>query len=117
MAGEQTFPLTMRPTQGGAKNTAAKTLVAEFGDGFIQRAGDGINAIRDSFGLTWVNLSQVQLTEATDFLKARAGHEAFLWTPLRESVPRKFICPKWSTPFGEGTRDTLAATFEEVFDL
>jgi len=117
MAGEPTFPLTIGPTIGAGRDTKPRVLVAEFGDGFIQRAGDGVNALSDEFSLTWVNLTQAEVTSANQFLRDRAGHEAFLWTPPREVSPRKFICPSWNVTFEDGQLDGLRATFKEVHDL
>lgn len=121
MAGEPSFPTTNSvdaPSVGSSKKRTPRILVAAFGDGFSQRAGDGVNPSSRSYSLTWTNMTTADADLIDDFLDARQGFEAFLWTPPRESADRKLVCKEWSRTYGDGLgSDSLTATFVEVHDL
>lgn len=87
--------------------------VARFGDGYEQRAAAGIRSVQRSFAVRLsADIDTVKMAEA--FLRARAGVEAFDWTPL-DLQPGKFVCRKWSVRYGAGFAADLDATFEEVW--
>jgi phage-related protein len=102
---------------GSSVETEFRVKLAEFGDGYIQRSGDGINSVRDTYTVSVENLRKEEADPVVAFLKARRGWEAFLWTPPRETVPRKWICKdKVKRTHVGGTVDTLSYTLIEVFD-
>lgn len=99
-----------------SKKTDAHILEAKLGDGYSQRAADGINAIRDEWGLEWV-VNNTDADTLTDFFEARGGHESFDWTPSGESVSKKWTCKSWSkNPIGIDTW-SISATLKQEFDL
>ena len=91
--------------------------MADFGDGYTQRGGDGLNPVQDTFSLIWNGLKIAQADEIDAFLKARKGYESFDWIPPREVSTRKFICQEWSRQYITPDIDSISATFIEVFDL
>lgn len=112
-----TMPGVVTISPGSAIETEFKVKIAEFGDGYIQRSGDGINSVRDTYTVAIENLTQAEADAIVSFLKARRGYEAFLWTAPRESTARQWICKdKIKRTHVGGTTDTLSLTFIEVFD-
>ncbi|MGI0119683.1 phage tail protein [Zooshikella sp. RANM57] len=103
---------------GSSASTEFRVLEANFGDGYTQRAADGINNIRDTWSVTWENRDTADIFTLVKFLKARGGFQAFYWTPPGEVEPRKWICKAFDgpTPAGPDTY-TLEASFKEVFEL
>ena len=105
-----------------SKKTNARVLEAPFGDGYRQRAGDGINAIVDEWSLGWI-VGSTDADTLTDFFEARGGYESFDWTPSGESVSKKWSCKTWSkTPaVAKDSSDeevwNISATFRQEFDL
>jgi phage-related protein len=92
-----------------------KILKAEFGDGYTQEGGDGMNNVRDVVRLKWNTLTAVQADEIESFLKARRGYERF-WYQLSDSpAPVKWACPEWSR--SRGTPNAISATFNQKFDI
>lgn len=112
-----TLTTTVSPSTDSSKDTEVKILKAQFGDGYSQRSADGLNAKRRKYNFIWKGLTQTQSDDLEAFLVARAGAEAFYFTPPNESTPILFTCEKWtqSTPAPGGL--TLSAAFEEQFDL
>ena len=68
--------------------------------------------------MTWVNRKVEEMDEMAAFLDRQQGHSAFLWTPPRQDVARKFICEEGYeySPESYG-QATLTATFREVHDV
>ncbi len=106
----------IKPDKKTPKNLQPKVLMANLGDGYKQRAADGINSMPEIWNLTWTNRLYADIDTLDDFFIARAGHESFDWTSLRDSESKKYICTKWRRSFNSQKRDTITATFEQVWD-
>jgi phage-related protein len=111
-----TFVPPRCPNQGSARQVTARTREAQFGDGYSQRAVDGLNSIGKLLSLEWPLLTQAQAQEIEDFFKAKGGATAFLYQPPKESAPLQWICKEWTRTSG-GPREALSANFIQVFDL
>lgn len=109
------FPLAIGPTQSASRSSATRVLRADFGDGYSQRAADGINSVRDTYTLSWEGLTRTDATTCDTFLRNRGGYEAFLWTPPGGSE-KKWVCSEWQVRHATATLEHLSATFVEVFD-
>jgi phage-related protein len=92
----QTFPITYGPDWQSPRKSATRVLKTEFGDGYGQRVGDGINTVRETWDLNWGSLTPDEATNADFFLRARGGYDAFLWTPPRATVAKKWTCESWT---------------------
>jgi len=112
-----TFPSTVTPVRATQPSVTARTLQAQFGDGYSQRAGDGINTIVDEWDVQWNALDQTNADEIIDFLEARGGYESFEWTPPGESVEKKYVCKQWNKSFPGASLTNISAKFQQVFDL
>ena len=101
------------PVVGGERmEMSPRVRVAKFGDGYEQRAPDGINTLLRKWGVR-LAADEATVKAADDFLRARAGVEAFDWTAL-DHRPGKWVCRAWSVSYGPGGGAELTATFEEV---
>ncbi|MEN6621495.1 MAG: phage tail protein [Smithella sp.] len=112
-----TFEPPLKPTYGTTANLEPRILRAEFGDGYSQRAADGLNTNPIKVTLNFDALSVAQADQVFNFLQARAGWDSFYYTLPRETTPRLFICPKFSRQYVLPDTDAITAEFEEVFDL
>jgi phage-related protein len=105
------------PSYGSSGTTDFRVLEAPFGDGYSQRAADGLNSQRIFWSLTWENREDADVTTLYNFLADKLGYIAFLWTAPDESIERKWIARSMErTPIAAGY-STLQTEFEEVFDL
>jgi len=96
-----------------------RTLVAQFGDGYVQEAGDGINAMLRPWDLVFSNRSAATgvtptLKQINDFLTAHAGYVRFLWTqppPFDIEGAKTFVCKEWSWVYSGGLICGIRAKF------
>ncbi|RQR78364.1 MULTISPECIES: phage tail protein [unclassified Burkholderia] len=99
--------------QGFGGDTTLHVRKAEFGDGYTQRAADGLNNRSSTYNLRFVG-SAAKITAILAFLDAHAGAISFLWAPpLREQG--RFVCEKYSEPVKDGKSYTITAQFEQTF--
>ena len=111
------LPTTVKPTLSTNKEVKTRILEANFGDGYSQRAGDGINTIKGKWNPEWTALNQVNFDELNDFFEERNGRKNFNWTPPGESTSKKFICKSWNVSHIGASKFRLACEFQQVFDL
>ena len=95
-------------------NTRYRTLSAQFGDGYKQSVGDGVNNEINSWPLTFKGLEH-EIIPIRDFLREHQGFKPFYWKPPLESEAFLFEVPEFSlVPLG-GRAYTLTATFVQRF--
>lgn len=112
-----TLPSTIEPTiEGTQKSVEPRVLINNFGDGYRQRAADGINNVRQTWTVEFIgSTTNIDIYDA--FFEARKGYDAFDWTPPHESTARKFTCSKWQRIYVGPSTDRIIAQFTEEFDL
>lgn len=100
-------------------DVAFRTLNADFGDGYSQGAGDGINTRKESWRISaaghWTDDSGMPVKAMSEFLDRQGGYKAFQWvTPMGQT--KLFKCKDGYSLTHEGAGNfKLAATFHEVF--
>ena len=111
------LPTTIQPTYIGTyKNFEARVLVTDFGDGYRQRVGDGINTIRRNYDIEWIG-SNTDIDELETHFEERAGYQSFTWTPPEESTERKWTCMTWSREHMADGISRITASFRQEYDL
>lgn len=90
-----------------------RVLAAQFGDGYVQTAADGINNRSESWPLEFVGAS-AQVSPIKAFLDRHAGHKAFLWTPPLGD-PGYYRAAKYGLVAMGGDMYSLSVTFDQVF--
>lgn len=76
MAAE-VFP--WRPRIESPVSESFKTFDAQFGDGYGQSTGDGINNAQEAWNLTFIGKSE-EIFEIRSFLRRHGGWKSFQWT-------------------------------------
>jgi phage-related protein len=105
---------TWLPMPGGVQTKRPRVITSQFGDGYQQRIGDGINTNPRSWSLRFTRLTaDIDAIEA--FLDARKGTESFVWVPPR-GLTGKWICAEWSSIEHTDKVQEIFATFNEVFE-
>lgn len=110
-----TFP-DIEANYGASKQAQPNVRVAQFGSGYSQRSTFGINQDKKVWQLTWQNRSAADANTIEDFLEARAGVEAFDWSPPDDTDTYKWICTSWTKTMPYSNLFNITATFEEVFE-
>lgn len=105
---------TWVPDYDATLNTKPRVRVIKFGDGYEQRQGEGINRQPRTYTLTFKR-PYAEIDAIAAFLYARGGLESFDYTHPRRQ-PGVFVCREWvRTSLARGV-DSMAATFEEVYE-
>ena len=106
---------TWVPDHDASEEDTPRVLLAQFGDGYEQRAADGINNITTAWDLQFTLRTRSEVTAMRDFLRARMGVEAFLWAPPGET-DKTFKCDKWRRVLRTDTDSSFTATFKRVYE-
>lgn len=79
-----TFP-SISPDLNNSPAREPKILRADFGDGYLQAAGDGINPHKDTWDLSFTSRPKADIQTIADFLDGLNGSQSFYWTPPGET--------------------------------
>ncbi len=107
---------TWTPEFGADGGYSPNVVVNKFGDGYEQRILAGMNSLPVSWNLQFANRESAEGLAIMAFLNAREGVESFEWTPPLETDPLVFVCRKWNKIPQKGSRLTIMATFDQVFE-
>lgn len=99
---------------GASNEVKPKVLKSQFGDGYEQRVGDGLNTLPRSWSLTFTDIES-EIDTIEDFLITQGGVASFDWTPPRGLVG-KWICDTWKRDISNPAYDSISTTFREVFE-
>jgi phage-related protein len=108
---------TYTPDFGAQVTKRPEVRSVKFSDGYEQRVSFGINTTAQVWDLRWAYRDDTEAGEIDAFFSARRGVDSFSWTPPGSPAPLKFICREWNRTLDENNLNTIAAKFEQVFDL
>ena len=106
---------TYIPDFGATKKLQPRVNAIAFGDGYEQRARNGLNTNPQVWSLSFSNRTDIEAEAIDAFLTARGGVESFDWTPYNESAG-KYVCKEWSKSLDGFNRNTVEATFIQIFE-
>lgn len=112
-----TFAPPVNPDWGYEQTNEPRILEVPFGDGYSQSAQDGINNNPETVPLTWTNTSKAEKSAIIDFLKARGGHESFLYTLPDDTVEKRYKCKQFTSMAVFFNVYNVSATFIQVYQL
>lgn len=105
---------------GGAGETKQETWENDFGDGYTQAGGTGINNEQEEWAVSWSGYLDGRparsLLPVRDFLKRHKGYKSFLWTPPG-GVQGRYRAKGYTTTPHSNAKGlyTIATTFKESF--
>lgn len=102
------------PDVGSKLKEKPNVTSAKFGDGYEQRASNGINTTAGTWSLTFTRQRSIGLAILT-FLRGCKGVESFNWTnPFNETGV--YVCRSWNPSPMKGGFIEITAEFEQVFE-
>ena len=91
-----------------------RVIGPEFGDGYTQRALDGLNHLDQTMEVLWEPITKAERDHVINFLRARQGVSAFTYTLDGET--RTFIAQRWSSVKKSANHYMVSANLKRVFD-
>ena len=111
-----TFP-NIAPDYGLTKQSQPAVRKVQFGDGYEQRLRFGLNQNPKTWNITWNNITNAEADTIEDFLNARAlDYASFTWTPPDSNTAYQWVCEQWDKKMNTFNRNTITATFRQVFE-
>lgn len=94
-----------------------KFYKTDFGNGYSQRAGMGLNGTLQKWNVEYIGLTSSEKDTLYDFFIERGGYQNFNWTDPVSDDTRKYICTSWNVTSHGNNRFKMNCMFEEVADL
>lgn len=117
---------TYMPDWGASLKMTPRVRTVAFGEGYEQRAADGINNNLQTWDITFSKRTDTEIEAILAFLTLAGGVSSFDWLPpsggyvlgdyLLEDylIGRRFICREWVRSFDAYSSSSIKATFIEV---
>ena len=105
-----TFPAFEPDQEGTSADVMFEMNEAQFGDGYEQASGVGINDTRRDWSVRF-KLGKSDADTIISFLEARKGITPFYWTPPRESSAKLFRVAKFKQSNLKGDQVVISCKF------
>lgn len=114
------LPLTNKITLDSDKSAVFREMSVQFGDGYQQIAPNGTNYKVDTWNITWAPLTSADKTTVEAALDANGSWGIFTWTPMGETVQKKFRVDKNGysrKSLNRGNLFSISCKLVQVFDI
>lgn len=107
---------TFTPSYTTEVSYKPRVRIVEYGDGYSQRAIEGLNPISEVWNLVFDVRDDLTTSDVVQFLIDHTGL-AFDWISPNRTLPIKVICNEWQRVYTTNGINGIRATFTQVFDL
>jgi len=104
---------TWCPRVNAQQEVSFRTRKAQFGDGYTQVAGDGLNTRSQTWTLEFTG-NEAYISAIKAFLDRHGGTKSFQWTPPLESAGLYRCAGYKPTPLGN-KKYNLSVTLEQAY--
>ncbi|MDH0646223.1 phage tail protein [Pseudomonas sp. GD03858] len=104
---------TWPPDDEATSDNTLKVRKSQFGDGYVQTAGDGLNGESDSWSLTFGGVAD-ETQPILAFIRRHKGFKSFLWTTPNGELGL-YRCETFGTQRRPGGILAVTATFERAY--
>ena len=110
-----------RPDKGMSRKTTPVRHIARFGDGYEQRIADGINNLKEEYGVSFSTRTKAEIDDIVAFFENKGGVTPFTFTvpDTNESgneVAIKVVCESWNKKYEYGDYYSVTTTFRRVYE-
>jgi phage-related protein len=88
-----------------------------FGDGYSQRARDGLNNAPQVWTFTYDNIPDQQAEQLRLFFEALGGVDVIEWKPLGQATVLKWTATNFQSQPSSWRKKTCSVTLTQEFDL
>lgn len=94
-------------------------LTASFGDGYAQRALNGLHSKAIKGAVVWTELKLDKIKELEKYFSSRNGVKSFSWIPPRyeHQLAKRFVTNEWNRGYVGYTHDNFQIQIKQVFDI
>lgn len=112
------LPLPDLIAYDSAKTVKHRTLKAQFGDGYSQRAPDGINSQYEVWAISWPAVTASERDTITAALNTAGSASVLTWTPPDSATEKKYLMGDdgYSVNAHGGGLYTINCTLTQVFE-
>lgn len=112
------LPLQTKISKSSQRSRDPRVIRTQYGNGYEQRATDGINPLVDKWTITWENINSSEYSTVQTALDTALGVDYFTWTAFGDASSKKWVQagPVQLVP-QSGALFTLSCPFTQVFDL
>jgi phage-related protein len=111
------LPLPNYISQSSENTTSFKIIEAKYGNGYGQRARDGLNSNVGSWTIDYEHLLAGEYAVVIAAFDAAASVDYFTWQAPTDVVSKKWIVKEYTRRASSGDLYSISATLEQVFDL
>ena len=114
------LPIPGKIIQSAQKTVNFTTIVAQFGDGYMLRASDGINDKKEGWNITYDNLSSAERDTIWVFLDLVKMSAVIEWTAPGDLVEKNWVVDPESEIIEQaktGDIYTIGFALKRVFDF
>ena len=103
------------------RQTDPAVIVASFGDGYEQRAANGINSLKEEYSVQFNSRQKSEIDNIIDFFDAKKGVTAFNFTVpdtngTNNEATIKVVCFRYNTSFDNSNFYSCNASFRRVYE-
>lgn len=113
----QAMPLSNKISTESMSKISQRIILSKFGDGYSQRAADGINSRVDNWDVKWIPLDDADMQTVVAALDTVGGWDYIIWTSPIDASPKRYILTDGYSITPVARRFIISATFQQVFDL
>jgi phage-related protein len=110
------FPLPYGPIFPVEIAKEPRLNISNYGDGYEQVSGDGINTLKPSTEVVWDALTQAEANLADSFMEGLGGAKTFMWQYPGDAVKTRWTCRKWKKSFHGPNNYGFSGTFIRSFN-
>lgn len=107
----------VNPSYSATKDVSYRTKQSNFGDGYSQRVGDGINVVQRKFTMDFENMLPADADTLETFFNGLYGVLPFFYTLPLESTQYAWIAKAVKRSYQGPNSISLNVVIEQVFDL
>jgi len=113
------LPITNKLLISCSKSPEFIEVSAKYGDGYGQSAPKGLNNVVDHWNLEWGGLTLSEKTTLETFFKQVGSWGLVSWTPLDESISKKFRIDRSGYTVSKVGKSSFKITCKanQVFDI
>ena len=113
-----TNKITLAVSKGSGVRHQIRVLEKRLGDGYTQRAAEGLNNVALKYEAVWTGLTEEEAGELLRDLTRWGGVESFEVEKLPDGLAsKKWTCKEWSVEWVSAERRNVRAMLEEDFSL